>query len=349
MQWKMFCAAALLAMGLSVFPPAASAQTLAGPLKVCATVPELGSLAKEIGGDQVAVTVFARGQENPHFVDAKPSFIKDLSEADLYLQLGMDMELGWAPVLLKNAANGKVSPGARGFLDASAAIAPMEVPTGVLDRSMGDVHPQGNPHYLTDPLNGLKVAALIRDRLSELRPSQKEAFQRRYEAFRQKMGVAMVGELLARKYSFEKLATLYEHGKLQDFLRQQGDERSLGGWLGTLQPYYGVKAVADHNVWPYFGRRFGIEVVGFLEPKPGVSPTTRHLNDLIKKMQAEQVKLVLATPFFNRQQIQFVANNSGAKVVDMAHQVGARSGTGSYLSMIDYNVKQLAGALKTGG
>lgn len=349
MQWKMLFAPALLVIGLSVLAPGASAQTAGGPLKVCATVPELGALIKEIGGDQVTVTVFARGQENPHFVEAKPSFIKELSEADLYLQLGMEMEMGWAPVLLKNAANGKVSPGARGYLDASTAIAPMEVPTGVIDRSMGDVHPQGNPHYLTDPLNGLKVAALIRDRLSELRPSQKEAFQRRYEAFRQKTGVALVGEPLTRKYTFEKLAKLYENGKLQDFLKQQGDERLLGGWLGTMQPYYGVKAVADHNVWPYFGHRFGIEIIGFLEPKPGVSPTTRHLNDLIRKMQAEQVKLVLATPFFNRQQIQFVANSSGAKVVDMAHQVGARSGTGSYLSMVDYNVRQVAGALKTGG
>jgi ABC-type Zn uptake system ZnuABC Zn-binding protein ZnuA len=349
MQWKMLYAAALLAIGLSVLSPAASAQTTGGPLKVVATVPELGSLVKEIGGDQVAVTVFARGQENPHFVDAKPSFIKDLSEADLFLQLGMELETGWVPVLLKNAANGKVLPGSRGFLDASTAIQPMEVPTGVLDRSMGDVHPQGNPHYLTDPLNGLKVAALIRDRLSELRPSQKEEFQKRYETFRQKMGVAMVGEPLARKYTFEKLATLYEHGKLQAFLQQQGDERALGGWLGTLQPYHGAKAVADHNLWPYFSRRFGIVIVGFLEPKPGISPTTRHLDDLIKKMQAEQVKLVLASPFFNRQQIQFVASHSGAKVVDMAHQVGARPGTGSYLSMIDYNVKQVAGALKTGG
>jgi ABC-type Zn uptake system ZnuABC Zn-binding protein ZnuA len=348
MQWKILYAAALLALGLSVFSPA-SAQTFAGPLKVCATVPELGSLVREIGGDQVTVTVFTRGQENPHFVEAKPSFIKELSEADLYLQLGLDLELGWAPVLLKNARNGKVSPGARGYLDASTVIVPMEVPTGVVDRSMGDIHPQGNPHYLTDPLNGLKVAALIRDRLSELRPSQKEVFQRRYGAFHQKIGVALVGAPLARKYTFEKLARLYEYGKLQDFLQQQGDEGLLGGWLGALQPYYGAKAVADHNLWPYFARRFGIVIVGFLEPKPGIPPTTRHLNALIKNMQAEQVKLVLASPFFNRQQIQFVANNSGAKIVDLAHQVGARPGTGSYLSMMDYNVRQLAGALRTGG
>ena len=140
-------------------------QEAGKPLKVCATVPELGSLVREIGGNQVAVTVFAKGTENPHFVEAKPSLIKELSQADLYVQMGLELEVGWAPVLLQNASNGKVLQGARGYLDASTVINPMDIPSGTIDRSMGDVHPYGNPHYLTDPLNGLKVAALIRDKL----------------------------------------------------------------------------------------------------------------------------------------------------------------------------------------
>lgn len=341
-------AAMALVLGLTVTWPTVP-QVLgqeAGSLKVCATVPELGSLVREIGGNQVAVTVFAKGTENPHFVEAKPSLIKELSQADLFVQMGMELETGWAPVLLQNATNGKVLPGARGNLEASAVITPMDVHSGIIDRSMGDVHPFGNPHFLTDPLNGLKVAALIRDKLSELRPGQQKYFQERYQTFRQRLGVALVGDKLARKYDFEKLAILYEHGKLLDFLKTQHDAGLLGGWLGQIQPYFGTKAVADHNLWPYFGRRFGIEVIGFMEPIPGVPPTTRHLTELIKEMQNQKIKLILASPFFDRRHIQFVAGQTGAKVAEMAHQVGARPGTGDYLGMTDYNVRQLVSALK---
>jgi ABC-type Zn uptake system ZnuABC Zn-binding protein ZnuA len=337
----------VIALGSLLLPgPPVQGQGNVKPLQVCATVPELGSLIREIGGNQVAVIVFAKGTENPHFVEAKPSLIKELSQADLFFQMGLEMEVGWVPVLLQNAANGRVLRGAPGYLDTSTVISPLEIPSGPIDRSMGDVHPFGNPHYLTDPLNGLKVAALIRDKLSELRPGEQKYFQERYQAFRHRMGVAMVGDRLARKYDFEKLAILYEHGKLLDFLKQQHDEALLGGWLGQMLPYFGTKAVADHNMWPYFGRRFGIEVVGFLEPKPGVPPTTRHLTELIKEMQTKQVKLILASSFFDPRHAQFVASKTGAKIVEMAHQVGARSGTGDYFSMIDYNVRQLVAALK---
>ena len=194
---RQFLRYALVALVLGVviaWPMAAPVHGQeAGPLKVCASVPELGSLVREIGGNQVSVVVFAKGTENPHFVEAKPSLIKELSQADLYVQIGMELEVGWAPLLLQNAGNGKVLPGARGYLEASSVITPMEIPTGIIDRSMGDVHPYGNPHFLTDPLNGLKVAALIRDKLSELRPGQQKYFQERYQAFRQKMGVGHGG------------------------------------------------------------------------------------------------------------------------------------------------------------
>ncbi|MDD2901869.1 MAG: metal ABC transporter substrate-binding protein [Syntrophales bacterium] len=346
MQGKKIYAATLLAMALG-FCSAAFAQTATGPLKACVTVPELGSLVREIGGNQVSVTVFAKDKENPHFVEAKPSFIKDLSQADLFVQLGLEMEMAWAPVLLQNATNGRVLPGARGFLDASTAITPLEVPTGTVDRSMGDIHPFGNPHYLADPLNGLKVAALIRDKLTDLRPGQRAYFQERYQNFRQRLGAALVGEKLARKYDFAKLAILYEHGKLLHFLKQQGDQTLLGGWMGQMLPYYGVKAVADHNLWPYFAHRFGIVVVGFMEPKPGVPLSTRHLGELIKIMEDQKVKLVLSTPFFDPRHARFVAGKTGARIVEMAHQVGARPGAGDYLSMINYNIRQLQAALRS--
>jgi ABC-type Zn uptake system ZnuABC Zn-binding protein ZnuA len=336
----------LLMASLVLIAGNALAQGDARPLQVAATIPDLGSLVQEIGGDQVAVTVFAKGTEDPHFVEAKPSFIKTLREADLFVVMGMEFELGWAPLLQQNARNANVLPGARGFLDASMVITPLEVPTGPVDRSMGDVHPAGNPHYLLDPINGLRVARLIRDKLMELRPGRQKSFDGRYADFRQRLGAALVGETLAKKYDVEKLALLFEAGKLGDFLKSQGEESLLGGWFGLMMPYRGAKAVGDHNMWPYFARRFGISVIGFLEPKPGMPPTTKHLNELIESMRAQGVKVILANPYFDPRFAQFVAERTGAQVVNIAHMVGARPGTNDYISMVDYDVRQLAGALR---
>lgn len=323
----------------------AATSVLAQSLKVCATVPELGSLTQEVGGNQVSVSVFTKGTEDPHFVEAKPSFIKTLSECDLYIQVGMDLETGWAPVLLQNARNGKVLPGTSGYLDVSAAITPLDIPTAPVDRSMGDVHPFGNPHYLTDPVNGLRVARLIRDKLTELNPGSQKHFADRYESFRQRMSTALVGEALAKKYEAEKLALLFENGRLDAFLKSQGEETLLSGWLGAVRPYYGTKVVTDHNMWPYFARRFGMDIIGYLEPKPGIPPTTAHLSELVIAMKANGVKAVLAAVYYDPRYANFVSENTGAKVALMANQVGARPGTEEYLNMCDYNVRQLAAAL----
>jgi len=309
-------------------------------------VPDLGSLAHEVGGDQVSVKVFAKGTEDAHFIEAKPSFIKTLSQCDLYLQVGMDLEIGWAPVLLQNARNGAVLPGGRGYIDASRAILRLEVPTGTVDRSMGDVHPLGNPHYLLDPLNGLKVARLIRDKLVDLRPDRKAYFEDRYISFSLRLGTALVGEKLAKKYDVEKLALLYEHGKLAPFLKGQGEAPLLQGWLGRMLPHFGTKVVADHNLWPYFARRFGIAVIGFMEPKPGVPPTTKQLGTLVDLMRAERVGAILTVSYYDPRHARFISQQTGARVVNLAHQVGARDGTDDYLAMINYNVREMAAALE---
>ena len=326
--------------------PIVYAQEGGKPIHVCATVSDLGSLTREVGGDQVSVTVFAKGTEDAHFVEAKPSFIKALSHADLYIQVGMDLEIGWAPVLLQNARNGAVLPGGRGYLDASRAISPLEVPTGPVDRSMGDVHPLGNPHYLLDPLNGLKVARLIRDKLITLRPEKKPYFDDRYASFSRRLGAALAGERLAKKYDVEKLALLFEYGRIGSFLKQQGEESFLAGWLGKMLPHYGTKVVADHNLWPYFARRFGISIIGFMEPKPGIPPTTKHLSALAELMGRERVRIVLAASYYDPRHARFISEKTGARVVRMAHQVGAREGTDDYLATIDYNVRQLVDALE---
>jgi ABC-type Zn uptake system ZnuABC Zn-binding protein ZnuA len=335
-----------LLLSAALLWPLAAAAAAAKPVPVCATVPDLGSLVQEIGGDRVQVAVFAKGTEDPHFVEAKPSFIKALSQCELYLQAGMDIEIGWAPVLLRNARNPSILPGAGGFLDASAVIVPLEVPSGPVDRAMGDVHPLGNPHYLLDPLNGLKVARLIRDRLIALRPEDRPGFEDRYRAFDARLRAALVGEALANRYDVEKLARLFEHGRLRAFLQSQGEEARLGGWLGSMLPHYGTRVVDDHAIWPYFARRFGLQVIGHLEPKPGIPPTTAHLRALVARMRDEGVRALLAVPYYDPRHARFVSEHTGAKVLALAHQVGARPGTGDYLAMVDYNVRQLAEGLQ---
>ena len=329
-------ALALLFTGVS---PAAE------PLRVCATVPELGSLAEEVGGAEVTVTVFTKGTESAHFTVPKPSFIKALNACNVYVQMGLELEIGWAPALLQNARNTAILPGGPGFIDASEVISAHSVPSGPIDRSMGDIHPGGNPHYLVDPLNGLRVAGLLRERFSALRPDARERFAEHYADFRQRLGAALVGERLSSKYDFPKLALLAEHGRLVEFLDGQGDTALLGGWLAMLRPYAGTKVVTEHDGWSYFLERFGLEVMAFLEPIPGVPPTTSHLGIVIDRMRAEGINTVLTTAYYDPRYARFVSEKTGAVVVPVAHQVGARPGTGDYLSMTDYNVKQLAAAL----
>ncbi len=312
-------------------------------IKVCATVPELGGLVKAVGGDLVSVTVFAKGTEDPHYLDARPSYIRDLSDADMFVQVGLDLEAAWAPLLLRSSRNSRIQPGGSGFVDASLAIDPIDIPTGIVDRSMGDVHPQGNPHYLADALNGLKVASLLRDRLSELHPDKAPSFATNYEQFMQRLGKAMVGDELAAKYDFEKLSLLHQHGRLEGFLEQQGDLGGLSGWLSHLAPYYGTKIVTYHKGWPYFAKRFGLVVAEHLEPKPGIPPGPRHLLQVIKTIKSEKIKVLLVEPWISQQATQSVASKTGVKVVRAATSE-SRGGAYDYIEAINDVVIKVASA-----
>jgi ABC-type Zn uptake system ZnuABC Zn-binding protein ZnuA len=320
----------------------------AAPLRVVATVPDVATLVRAVGGEEVTVTVLAKPTEDPHFVEARPSFVKALSDADLLVLIGMDLEQGYLPLLVQNARNRRIVPGASGYVDCSTVIAILETPSGPVDRSMGDVHPFGNPHYMPDPINGLRVARLVRDRLAAARPEGRDGFERRTADFARRLGERLVGAPLAAKYDVEKLAALDDRGRLDDFLGGQGDAAALGGWLGRLRPLHGAKVVDDHNVWAYFAHRFGLTVVGHMEPKPGIPPTTHHLELLVGLMKAEQVRVILASAFYDPRHAAFLADHTGARVVPMANQAGSRPGTEDYLDWIDYNVREVAGALGKG-
>jgi ABC-type Zn uptake system ZnuABC Zn-binding protein ZnuA len=317
----------------------------AAPLRVCATTPDLGSIVQAVGGDDVHVTTFGKGTEDPHFIEARPSFMKELHEADLLVVNGLELEIGWLPILVEHARNPAIMPGAPAYLDASTVITPLEVPAGSVSRAAGDVHARGNPHYLLDPIGGLRVAAAVRDALARLRPEASAAFASRYDAFRARLGAKLVGPGLAERYDVQKLAELSALGGLPGFLKKQPDAPPLGGWLGALAPYRGTLAVADHDVWPYFARRFGLEVVAFLEPRPGYPPTSKHLLSVVKLVNARHVPVLLTTAYYDPRHAELVANGTGVAVVRMANQVGSRPGTDDYLSMIDYDVTHLTRAL----
>lgn len=318
------------------------------PLRVCATTPDLAALASAVGGDQVAVTTFVTGAQDPHFIEARPSLILQLSRADALLEVGLELEVGWLPLLVDNARNEKVLPGAAGRIDASTVIEPLGVPPAGTDRSAGDVHGGGNPHYLADPRAGLRVAALLRDRFAALRPAAQVTFTTNFATFRHRLCVALVGAELAGLYGddADRLATLFARGRLLALLEAQGDAEKLGGWCARMLPHRGAKVVADHDLWPYFAAAFGLEVTGFLEPKPGIAPTSAHLEALIVSMRRDRVRAILSVAYFAPQHAEFVARATSARVAAMSHQVGSRDGCDDYLASIDHNVRVVAAALQ---
>lgn len=331
-------------VAISLFALARPAR--AEPLRVFTTVPDLAALAREVGGDRVTTFSAVAGTEDPHFAEAKPSYIKELSRADVYLSVGMELEIGYADSLLRNARNAKVLPGTPGNIIAADAITPLDLPTRPISRAMGDVHPLGNPHFLVDPLAGVAVAELIRQRLSDLRPADASYFAERTSAFRSEVGRRLVGDVLNQKYDGTKLALLARQNRLQEFLATQGDRDSLAGWLGQLAPYRGAKVVDDHPIWSYYARTFGLTIVDHLEPKPGIQPTTTHMKNVIERMKAEHVGVLIKTAYYDPRHARFVAEATGARIANLAHQVGALPHTQTYLDMIDTNVRATLRALE---
>ena len=280
-------------------------------LRVVTSTEDLASITREVGGDRVDVRALARGYQDPHFVDPKPSFMLAVNRADLYVAVGRDLELGWLPPLLTSSRNAKVQPGASGYLDASRNVRILEIPTGQITRAMGDVHPLGNPHYWLEPGNGRLIARTIRDKLSELSPADTAFFARRYDDFDRRLAAA---------------------------------ERR---WDGVMAPYKGAKLVTYHRSWPNFMARFGLEVVGYVEPKPGIPPSPRHTLQLIEEMKRDGVTLIVVEPYFNLKTPEAIVNQlSGGKVLVLAPSVGGMKEVTDYLELFEYNVNLLADALR---
>jgi ABC-type Zn uptake system ZnuABC Zn-binding protein ZnuA len=296
-----------LILSLSTLLAAVSAQA---KLNVVATLPDFGAIAQEIGGDKVKVTSIARGTEDAHFVDARPSYVRVLNQADVLIEGGAELEIGWLPPLVNGARNAKILSDAPGHLVLSRGIRLLEVPTGLVDRSMGDVHPLGNPHYWTDPANGKIIAKAEAETFTRLDPGNAAFYQANLQKFNERM------------------------------------DKKLVEWTKLLDPYRGTKVVTYHKSFDYFLERFGLELVGTVEPKPGIEPSPSYINALIPRAKAAGVKLVMIEPFRPYKTPEYVAQAIGAKLLRLPTSVGGNEKVKDYVSLFDYDVAQIAGALK---
>lgn len=279
-------------------------------LNVVCTTPDLASIASEIGGDQVQITTLARPTEDPHFVDPKPSFIVKLNRADVLVHGGAELESGWLPRLLEQARNARIVPAARGNVRCCEGVSMLEVPA-TLDRSRGDIHALGNPHYLTDPHNARIVAHHLAEVFGELDPAHRVLYAENERRF---------------------VAAL---------------EAKLAEWERLLAPFRGRELVAYHNSWPYFAARFGLKIELFLEPKPGIPPSPSHLANVIAQMKERGARVILVEPYLNRRTAETVARDTGAVVVEVTQFPGGVKGTeASYIAMMDYLVRSVARALE---
>lgn len=282
-------------------------------VRIVTTTEDLAAIANDVGGDKVEAVALAKGYQDPHFVDAKPSYLIKLQKADLFIEVGKDLEVGWAPSLLNSARNPNILPGAPGFLDASIHVPILEIPSQV-SRAQGDIHPFGNPHYWIDPKNGAFIADAIEEKLAELSPSDAEFFKTRNEDFKKRLDASMA--------------------------RWEAKAKEIG--------LLGMKVVTYHRSWTYFAKRYGLEVVNFVEPKPGIPPSPQHIQSLIAQMQSQKIKWIIVEPYFDVKLPQKIAQETGAKLVVLPTSVGSEREIKNYFDLFDRQLAIFSQASKGG-
>jgi zinc/manganese transport system substrate-binding protein len=322
-------------------------------VKVVATVPNLASIAASIGGDRVKVMSIATGTQDAHFVDPKPSFIVKLRAADLLLVNGLDLEIGWVPPLTQGARTGRLIPGGDGYIDCSTGIRVVEVPT-ILSRAEGDVHPYGNPHYLTDPLNAEIVAATITEALTRVDPEGAAGYEAGRKAFVRALHEAMFGKELVDLVGGSKLAREAANGTLDGFLNGTSIGGAtlmsrLGGWMKRMQAVRGQPLVTYHKDLSYFADRFGIRVVDYVEPKPGIQPTAKHLEELVGRLKQGEARVIIVRPFNEHRSTDFLQEKTGVTVITLPLETGGDPAATDYLKLYDLVTSRIAAALAGAG
>ncbi|MDP7565451.1 MAG: metal ABC transporter substrate-binding protein [Candidatus Marinimicrobia bacterium] len=270
-----------------------------GKVRVVTSTTDLADIVKTIGGDRVTVTSIARGNQDPHYVEVLPSYMIKVRKADLYFMVGMELDL-WAQQIIDGSRNRKIV-----VVDCSMEINKMEIPTGTVDASMGDIHRFGNPHYWLDPQNGKRIASLIAQKLSNAAPKSSELFYQNLDAFNLQLDNAIID------------------------------------WEKRFVNLRGKKLIYYHNSWPYFSNRFGLDTVGFLEPKPGITPSPSKLNQIIQLIETETIQVIASETYFSDRAPKFIASKTGVKTVQLAQSVGALTGADSYINLFETNLNLL--------
>jgi len=339
----------LLLAAISVILPHDSAFASGGKIKVVASLPNLGSIASAIGGDRIDLTTIATGTQDAHFVDPKPSYMVKLRNADFLLINGLDLEIGWIPPLTLGARTPRILLGGPGYIDCSTGIQVVEVPTN-LSRAEGDVHPYGNPHYLTDPLNAEVVARTIADAFKKEEPDSAAFFEDQRKAFVRKLHESMFGQELVDLVGGAKLAREAAAGNLDAFLdgTTLGDaplRKKLGGWLGRMEPVKAIPVITYHKDYSYFSRRFGLQVVDYVEAKPGIQPSAKHLEDLVNRLAKGDVKAILTRPYVEHRSTDSLAERTGIKVITLPLEVGGSPEATDYFKLFDSVIDQIVSTL----
>lgn len=298
------------ALGLAAVGLVPAPARAASKINVVTATTDLAALASEVGGDRVSVESIARGYQDPHYVEAKPSFLLKLRKADLLIVVGLQLEIGWLPPLITQCGNPRIQVGAPGYLDASQFAEILEIPTTQVTRAMGDVHPFGNPHYWLDPDNGQRIARGIATKLSQMRPEDAAYFEQRF----------------------------------QDFTRRLA--QTAKGWDEQMKPFQGRKVVTYHRSWPNFTKRFQLQVIGYVEPRPGIPPSPGHTVELIQQMKRENVKVILVEPYFDLKTPNSIGRETGAQVIVLLPSVGGEKEVTDYFKLFDYDIALLTRAFK---
>ena len=277
-------------------------------LIIVTSTTDMAALVQEVGGDKVSAESIARGYQDPHFVEAKPSFLLKLRQADMLVVVGLQLEIGWLPPLITQSGNPRVQVGANGYLDASQFAQILDVPQGTVTRAMGDVHPLGNPHYWLDPDNGRRIARGVANKLADMSPSDGPYFQQRFQ-------------------DFDKRLTAAEQK-----------------WDAEMKPFRGRKVVTYHRSFPNFANHFGLEVIGYVEPRPGIPPTPSHTIEIIQQMKRETCRVVLVEPYFDLKTPQSIGREANAQVVVYLPSIGGEKEVTNYFELFDYDIALLVKA-----
>ena len=320
-------------------------------LEVVTTLPTYGSIARFIGGDRVNVSSISRSDEDAHFVKPKPSLALMLKRADLYVTTGLDLEL-WGPVLVDKSGNRSIRDGEPGFVAASQGVPMLGVPAST-SRAAGDIHIYGNPHVHASPLNAKIIAGNIAAGLRRVDPAGASFYQEKLKAFQERIDAALYGEDLAELLGPELLDPLARKGTLIPFLEEQSYQgrpliERLGGWLGRSRAFRGKKIIAYHKNWIYFTTLFGIEITDYVERKPGIPPSARHVHHLIHDIQTDRIQVLLAATYFEPTKPRAIAARTGCTVVRVPLETGGET-AGDYFDLVDLWVRRLDEAFRTGG